>query len=114
MPATKFLLLFWHEISKEIPESDLEIFRSEFGKSVNRFSKSSAPKELCWRTEKKEGKERENFLWIVGRRRRRTWARHSMRNKFVSICDSEFCVCYLRRVKTHTHTHTHNEKLWTA
>jgi hypothetical protein len=58
---------------------------------------------------RKKGRERENFLWIVGRRRRRrTWAHHSMRNKFVWICYSEFCVCYLR-VKTHTHTHTHTK-----
>jgi hypothetical protein len=28
MSATKFLLLFWHEISKEISASDLEIFDS--------------------------------------------------------------------------------------
>jgi hypothetical protein len=57
MSATKFLLFFWHEIS----ESDLEIFHSEFGKSVNRFSKFSTPKELCWRTEKKERKRERKF-----------------------------------------------------
>ncbi len=67
-------------------------------KSQNPISKSSTPnlgnlwtgspniqrrKNRVGVLKRKKGKERENFLWIVGRRRRRTWARQSMRNKFV-------------------------------
>jgi len=55
---------------REISESDLEIFNSEFWKFVSSFSKSSAPKELFWLTERKERKrEEKKNLWIAERRR---------------------------------------------
>jgi hypothetical protein len=112
MPATKFLMLFWHEISKEISESDLEIFDSEFGRSVNWVSKSSTPKELRWRTEKKERK-RERIFSLNCWKAKKKDVSSSLNAEQICLNLLLWILCLLLKSQ-HTHTHPHKEKLWMA
>jgi hypothetical protein len=106
MSATKFLLFFWHEIS----ESNLEIFNSEFGKSVNRFSKSSTPKELCWRTEKKERKRERKFSLNCWKAKKKKDVSSSLNAEQICLNLLLWILCLLLKSQN-THTHTHGKTL---
>jgi hypothetical protein len=112
MPATKFLMLFWHEISKEISESDLEIFDSEFGKSVNRVSKSSTPKESGWRTEKKERRRERKFSLNCWKAKKKDVS-SSINAEQICLNLLLWILCLLLKSQnTYTPTHTRKNSEW--
>ncbi len=97
---------------REISESDLESFNSKCWKSVSSFSKSSAPKELFWLTERKERKREE-------KKSLNCWK--AKKKDVSSSVDAEQICLNLRLwilyllLKTPSLTHTHTrKKLWMA